>query len=80
MATRNFGRIVREKRERKRLSMSRTAELAGMTEEGLSLIELGDYNPKLSSVLCIATVLEIDLGDIEKCKPKEIIETVSKSG
>ena len=79
MVTRNFGRIVRERREQKRLTMSRTAELAGMSEEGLALIELGDSNPKLSSVLSIATVLGIDLGDIEKCKPKEIDEIVVKN-
>ena len=69
MSTRNFGRIVREKRERKRLTIARAAELAGLTPEGLSHIELGDAVPKLSSVLSIAAVLEIDLGDIEGCKP-----------
>ena len=69
MSTRNFGRLVREKRERKHLTIARTAELAGLTPEGLSHIELGDSVPKLSSVLSIAAVLDIDLGDIEECKP-----------
>ena len=76
MNSRNFGRIVREKRELKRLTISRTAELANMSEEGLGLIELGISNPKLASVLSIAAVLNINLGDIEECKPEEIAETV----
>lgn len=77
MATRNFGRIVREKRERKHLTISQAAELANMSEEGLGLIELGISTPKLSSILNIAAVLSIDLGDIEECKPKEIAEVLA---
>lgn len=72
MATRNFGRIVRRERERRRLSLARAAEMAGLSDAGLALIEMGDSNPKLSSVLSIAAVLNIDLGDIEVCKPSDI--------
>ena len=79
MDTRNFGRIVREKREQKRLTISRAAALAKMSEEGLGLIELGDSNPKLSSILNIAAVLDINLGDIEKCKPEQITESVYRA-
>ena len=69
MFTRHFGRIVRDKRERKRLTVARTAELAGLSEAGLTLIEMGDSNPKLSSITSLATVLDIDLGDLNPCKP-----------
>ena len=69
MTTCNFGTIVRRERERKRLSLARAAEMAGLSDAGLALIELGDSNPKLSSVLSVAAVLGIDLGDIDICKP-----------
>lgn len=59
-----FGKIVRDKRERKGMSLERTAELCGLSVQGLELIELGDSNPKLSSVLSIASVLDIDLGEL----------------
>lgn len=59
-----FGKIARDKRERKGMSLERTAELCGMSVVGLELIELGDSNPKLSSVLSIASVLGIDLGEL----------------
>ena len=73
-----FGRIVRDKRERKRLTMERTAELAGISEVALSAIELGGSNPKLSSILGIAAALDLDLGDLNSCKPEENKETILK--
>jgi len=69
MFTQHVGRIIREKRERKRLTVARAAELAGLSETGLTLIELGDTNPMFSSVVSIAAVLDIDLGDLNSCKP-----------
>ena len=69
MATQHFGRIVRDKRERLGLTIKEAAELCGMSDRGLELIELGDSDPKLSSVLRIAAILEIDLGDISSCIP-----------
>jgi len=71
MFTRHFGRIVRDKRERKRLTVERAAELAGLSETGLTMIELGDSNPKLSSIVSIAAVLDIDLGELNPCKPEK---------
>ena len=69
MKTQHFGRIVREKREQLGLSIRKAAELAGLSDRGLELIELGDSDPKLSSVLRIAAALHLDLGDIESCVP-----------
>lgn len=69
MATQHFGRIVREKRERLGLTIKEASELCGLSDRGLELIELGDSDPKLSSVLRIATALDLDLGDISSCIP-----------
>ena len=68
MPSNNLGNIIRQKRERKHLTVARAAELCGISDRGLALIEFGDVDPKLSSVLKIAVVLEIDLGDVECCK------------
>ncbi len=78
MNTQHFGRIVRDKRERKRMTMVYCAELAGISEVALSAIEFGDSNPKLSSILNLAAALDIDLGELNSCKPKENKETILK--
>lgn len=62
-----FGKLVREKREQQRLTIGAAAEKCGLSDRGLELIELGDSDPKLSSVLSIARALDIDLGDISIC-------------
>lgn len=71
-----FGRLVREKREQLRLTIGAAAELCGLSDRGLELIELGDSDPKLSSVLSIALALNIDLGDINVCIPEPEAEHV----
>ena len=76
MFTKHFGRIVRDKRERKHLTVAHAAELAGLSETGLTMIELGDTNPKLSSIVALSKVLDIDLGDLNSCKPEELEETI----
>ena len=70
MNTQHFGRIVKEKRERLGLSIRKAAELADLSDRGLELIELGDSDSKLSSVLLIAAALDLVLGDIESCVSK----------
>ncbi len=76
MFTRHFGRIVRDKRERKRLTVARAAELSGLSCPGLTMIEFGDSDPKLSSIVKLAAVLDIDLGDLNACKPEKSEETI----
>jgi len=76
MSSRNLGQLIRGKREEKRLSLVQTAELCGLSDRGLLLIELGDVDPKLSSLIKIATVLEIYLGDVERCKETEVTARV----
>lgn len=58
---------MRERREKKKLSLKKVSELCGMSERGLEQIELGDTNPKLSNVLNIAAVLDIDMGELNSC-------------
>lgn len=77
MSTRKLGQIVRGKREGKRLTIAKTAELCELSDRGLLLIELGDVDPKLSSLLKIAAVLEIYLGDIEGCKQTDPSEELA---
>lgn len=76
MFTRHFGRIVREKRERLHLTVAHVAELAGLSVNGLTLIELGDTDPKLSSIVKLTAVLDIDLGALNACKPEEMGTTI----
>ena len=66
--TRHFGRIIRNKRKTKGLTIKELAELCDLSERGLSLIELGDSDPKLSNVIGITKALEIDMGDLAFCK------------
>ena len=74
MSTQKFGKLVRERREGKNLTVAHAAELCELSDRGLALIELGDVDPKLSSVIKIATVLGIYLGNIEGCKPHSVAE------
>jgi len=63
----NFGRIVRERREHKGLTLETASELCGISDKTLENIELGDSNPKLSTVMKIAAVLDIDIGILKHC-------------
>ena len=68
---RNFGRIVRECREKRDLTIKEAAELCGMSDKGYEMIELGDSDPKLSNILSIARVYDLDLGILNACIPDE---------
>ena len=63
----HFGRIVRKRREALGLNIEKAAELSKMSYKGLEEIELGDSDPRLSSVLNISSALGIDLGDLNSC-------------
>ena len=62
--TQQFGRLVRESRQRRGWSLFRAAEFCGICDKSLEKIELGDTDPRLSTVLKIADALEIDLGEL----------------
>ncbi|MBE6693919.1 MAG: helix-turn-helix transcriptional regulator [Ruminococcaceae bacterium] len=67
--TQQFARMVRERRNALGLSIEKAAELCGMSYKGLEEIELGDSNPKLSSILSISTALGINLENLNPCVP-----------
>ena len=63
----HYGRIVRDYRERARMTIEEAAEKYGISTTGLEKIELGKSDPKLSTVLKIAYVLEMDVGILNAC-------------
>ena len=69
MNTRHFGRIMREHRENSFISLRALSDLVDISEHALRSIELGDSDPKLSSVLKIAGALQIDMGMLNSCIP-----------
>ena len=66
--TKHYGRIVRNSRQYKGLTIREGSELCDLSPQGLSGIELGDSDPKLSNVLRIAVAFDIDLGALNDCK------------
>lgn len=65
--TAHYGRIIRSRREQAKMTIEEAAEKYGLSITGLEKIELGDSDPKLSTVLRIAKVLKMDLGTINAC-------------
>lgn len=56
-----FGNLIRESRENKKLSQEQLAEKCKVTDKSISNIELGKSDPKLSTVMRICNVLDIDV-------------------
>ena len=69
METKHFGRIMREKRERKAMTLRVLGDMVNMSENALHDIEFGNSDPKLSNVLKIAGALDIDMGALNSCVP-----------
>ena len=60
----NFARIVREERKRRDVSMTRLAEMAGLSQGTISLIEHEHRSPSLDTMLRIADSLGLDLSSM----------------
>ena len=56
--------ILREERERKGVTGTRLAEMCGLNQSTVSLLDRGERKPTLDTLVRISTVLEIDLGEI----------------
>ena len=69
MNTAHFGRIMRERRENSFISLRALSDVVDMSEHALRYIELGDSDPKLSTVFKIAGALQIDMGMLNSCIP-----------
>ena len=63
----SFGRIVRNLREKKGMTIDEASKLCALSFKGYEEVELGNSDPKLSTVLKIASVYEIDLGELKIC-------------
>ena len=69
MNTAHFGRIMRERRERLKISIRALSDMVDISYQSLEAIELGDSDPRLSNVLKIAGALQIDMGMLNSCIP-----------
>jgi transcriptional regulator with XRE-family HTH domain len=59
-------RILREEREKRKLSMTGLAERAGLSRTMIRFVEREVRNPTLETLLRITNALEIDLGKVIK--------------
>lgn len=60
----HFGKTVREARQKAGLTQAGLADLAGLTQHYIARIEAGQINPTLATMVAVARVLHLDLGDI----------------
>ena len=64
---RDIGRFIRDKREHKHWTVAELAELSQMSVTALENIELGDADPKWSTVKRICSSLSVDVGELNIC-------------
>jgi transcriptional regulator with XRE-family HTH domain len=57
-------RLLREERERRKLSKYMLAQKSGLSPQMISYVEREMRNPTLETVLRIAEALEVDLSDL----------------
>lgn len=62
----HVARILREEREKRGLSMTVLAQKSGLSQSMISFIEREIRNPSLETLLRIAEVFKLNLGDIIK--------------
>src|SRR5256885_2586450 len=60
----HVARILREERERQNISMIRLAELSGLSQGMISLVEHEHRNPSLDTLLRITGALKIELSTV----------------
>ena len=56
--------LLRQEREQRGVSMTRLAEMAGLSQGMISLVEHEQRNPSLDTLLRICVALEIDLSKV----------------
>jgi transcriptional regulator with XRE-family HTH domain len=74
-----FGEIIREVREKRKITMKEVAEAAGLSESLISQIETNKVSPSLDSLLTIADILEIDPDYLFKDLKKSPAVTIVKA-
>lgn len=60
----NVVRILRQERERQKVSMTRLAEKAGLSQGMISLVEHDERNPSLDTLMRICIALGIELSTV----------------
>jgi transcriptional regulator with XRE-family HTH domain len=60
----NVARILREEREHRGISMTRLAEMAGLSQGMISLVEHEHRNPSLDTMLRMCAPLHVRLSDV----------------
>ncbi|MBR1907406.1 helix-turn-helix transcriptional regulator [bacterium] len=66
MNTRALGLNIKAERSRKELTQEKLAELIGMTQNSIYLIEKGKQIPNAINLYLIAKVLGIDINELYK--------------
>jgi transcriptional regulator with XRE-family HTH domain len=61
-----IARLMGEERKRLKLSKNKIAYLTGLNQSTVSRLENYHENPTMDSLLCVADVLKINLGDVIK--------------
>lgn len=67
--TQHIGRKIRDRRETLGWSIEFAAEKCELSSRALDDIELGKTDPHLSTIMKIASVLSMDLGELNSCIP-----------
>jgi transcriptional regulator with XRE-family HTH domain len=62
----NVARLLREERERQKLSLNLLAAKAGISRQMVSYVEQEERNPSLDTLLRIADALNVNLDDVIK--------------
>lgn len=73
-----IARILREKREKRGLSMNAVAERSGLSQPMVSLVERELRNPTIDTLLRLAFALELDLADVVAEAQREVSRKKSK--
>ncbi len=60
----HVARILREKRKEQNISMTRLAEMSGLSQGMISLIESEQRNPSLETLLRISGALRLELSTV----------------
>jgi transcriptional regulator with XRE-family HTH domain len=70
--------LLRQERERRGVSMTRLAEMSGLSQGMISLVEHEQRNPSLDTLLRICIALEIDLSNVLSRAERAAKKTASK--
>jgi transcriptional regulator with XRE-family HTH domain len=74
----NAADFLRQEREQRGISMTRLAEMSGLSQGMISLVEHEHRNPSLDTLLRICVALQIDLSNVLSRAERAAKKTTSK--